>query len=137
MLPAPTGPAGVSTSRDVGPATPSPRFSRVALVGAFWLAFAAVLLPIWFLRPPHPIPVGEVHQQTTPLILREALGFLLLALGFSIPLVTTICGAVAVSQIRHSAGRLCGLGLAVFDLLLFPLLVLDAALIAGTFALLS
>jgi len=40
----------------------------------------------------------------------------------------TILGWIAMSQIRHSAGRLYGLGLAVFDGLLFPLLVLDAVI---------
>lgn len=39
---------------------------------------------------------------------------------------TTILGWVAVAQIRRSAGRLYGLGLALFDGLLFPLLALDA-----------
>jgi hypothetical protein len=35
---------------------------------------------------------------------------------------------MAVSQIRRSSGQLRGLGLAVFDGLLFPLLVLDVAI---------
>jgi hypothetical protein len=38
---------------------------------------------------------------------------------------TTILGWVAVGQIRRSKGRLCGLGLALADGLLFPLLALD------------
>jgi tetratricopeptide (TPR) repeat protein len=38
---------------------------------------------------------------------------------------TTILGWIAVSQIRHSAGKLCGMWLAVFDGLSFPLLALD------------
>src|SRR5512135_637231 len=42
------------------------------------------------------------------------------------PIGTTILGWVAVAQIRRSSGRLCGLGLAIFDGLLFPLLALDA-----------
>ncbi|HOF17998.1 MAG TPA: hypothetical protein PK082_03750, partial [Phycisphaerae bacterium] len=41
------------------------------------------------------------------------------------PVGTTICGVVAVSRIRRSDGRLYGLGLALADSLLFPLLVLD------------
>ncbi len=39
-----------------------------------------------------------------------------------------ILGWVAVSRIRHSSGRLCGLGLAVFDGLFIPLVVLDCLL---------
>jgi hypothetical protein len=46
-------------------------------------------------------------------------------LGATAPLGTTILGWVAARQIRHSAGKLYGMWLAVFDGLLFPLLVLD------------
>jgi len=41
---------------------------------------------------------------------------------------TTILGFVAISHIRHSAGRLYGMGLALFDTLIFSLLVLDVAI---------
>jgi hypothetical protein len=44
---------------------------------------------------------------------------------------------VSLAQIRHSGGRLYGLGLAVVDLLLYPLLALDAAVGFVTFALLQ
>jgi serine/threonine protein kinase len=118
----------------LAPATSSPRFSRVALVGAIWLTFGVVIFRmVLFSRPDRPVPGGEIHQHATPLIL-QTLGILLLVTA---PLGTTLCGAVSMSQIRHSAGRLCGLGLAVFDLLFYPLLILDAALIAGAFILLS
>ena len=53
-----------------------------------------------------------------------------LLLGFSSVFGTTILGFVAISHIRHSAGRLYGMGLALFDALLYPLLVLDAVIIA-------
>lgn len=42
------------------------------------------------------------------------------------PIGATICGAIAVSKIRHSGSRFYGLGLAMFDALVFPLLALDA-----------
>ncbi|MHC4483534.1 MAG: protein kinase domain-containing protein, partial [Planctomycetota bacterium] len=54
-----------------------------------------------------------------------------LLLGVSSVFGTTILGFVAISHIRHSAGRLYGMGLALFDALLFTLLALDAAIIAG------
>jgi len=54
----------------------------------------------------------------------------LLLLGFSSVFGTTILGFVAISHIRHSAGRLYGMGLALFDALIFTLLVLDVAIIA-------
>ena len=42
------------------------------------------------------------------------------------PIGATVCGAVAISQIRRSSGRVEGLGLALADTLLFPLLALNA-----------
>lgn len=41
----------------------------------------------------------------------------------------TILGVVAIRQIRRSAGRLYGMGLAVFDALCLPLLLLDGLVI--------
>ena len=46
------------------------------------------------------------------------------------PFGATILGFVAIGQIRRSAGKLYGLHLAVFDALLFPLLLLDGLLLA-------
>ena len=51
-----------------------------------------------------------------------------MVLGVSAPFGTTILGWIAVAQIRRGAGKLYGLGLAVFDGLLFPLLLLDAVI---------
>jgi hypothetical protein len=48
--------------------------------------------------------------------------------GFLSPFLTTILGVVAISNIRHSRGKLYGLPLAVFDALLFPLMLLDLVL---------
>jgi len=56
----------------------------------------------------------------------------LLLLGFSSVFGTTILGFVSISHIRNSAGRLYGMGLALFDALLFPLLALDVAIIVGS-----
>jgi hypothetical protein len=50
------------------------------------------------------------------------------ALGYTALFGTTILGWIAVSQIRRSMGRLQGMGLAVFDGMVFPLLVLDGIL---------
>ena len=44
--------------------------------------------------------------------------------------MATILGWVAVTRIRRSAGKLWGMGLALFDGLLFPLMVLDIALLS-------
>jgi hypothetical protein len=50
-------------------------------------------------------------------------------------LLTTALGWIAVTQIRRSAGRLYGMGLAVFDGLLFPLLALDSLIVLGVLSL--
>jgi hypothetical protein len=54
--------------------------------------------------------------------------FVFILPAFTAPFGTTILGWISVSQIRRSAGRLYGLGLAVFDGLLFPLLAVDVLL---------
>src|SRR5262249_8565528 len=57
--------------------------------------------------------------------------FVLLPMGFAAPLGTTILGWVAVWQIRRSAGKIYGLGLAGFWGLFFPLLALNALILMG------
>jgi serine/threonine protein kinase len=100
----------------------SPRFSRTAIVGACLIPFA-LLGPamIWWVRFP-------IRTE------REVFGFwlaaILLTVSIAVPFGTTILGWVAVSQIRRSAGKIYGLWLAVFDGLLFPLVALDAGILA-------
>jgi len=57
--------------------------------------------------------------------------FPLLILGVSAPFGATILGLVAINQIRRSSGRLYGMPLAIFDTLLYPLLLLDVLIVAG------
>jgi len=57
---------------------------------------------------------------------------ILLPLGLAFlaaPVGATILGIMAISHIRNSGGRIYGLGLALFDALLYPLLALDGFLI--------
>jgi serine/threonine protein kinase len=49
--------------------------------------------------------------------------------GIVAAVVATVCGWLAVHKIRKSRGKLGGLGLAAFDGLLFPLILLDALLV--------
>jgi serine/threonine protein kinase len=110
----------------IRPAEPGrARFSRTAIVGAAWLTlfFAVVPAFLW-----HEIATHEPIRLNDPIwiIVLFALGLP----GFTAPFGATILGWVAVSQIRRSAGKLYGLWLAVFDGLLFPLLALDAGLLA-------
>ncbi len=105
-----------------------PRFSRAAIAGACWAGLAAVAA-IWFgiLNGER---VGVWREMSTP----GKLGFVLTELigmaGWSATLGTTILGWIAVAQIRREAGKIYGLGLAVFDGLFFPLLVLDVLVFA-------
>ena len=98
-----------------------PRFSRTAIVGACWTGFFVALYAVvisylkYFLH--HPPTTGENFAINT--------GSFLSLLGLTAPFATTILGWIAVSQIRRSAGKICGMWLAVFDGLIFPLLALD------------
>ncbi|HXR48113.1 MAG TPA: protein kinase [Candidatus Limnocylindrales bacterium] len=90
----------------------NPRFSPTALLGAaLGIAFVLSGIPFVFKLVEGPMFPGV---------------FMILLGACSM----TLCGWVAVPQIRHSAGKLYGLGLAVFNGLLFPLLALDGGLIA-------
>ncbi|MCH7686938.1 MAG: hypothetical protein IH899_09695, partial [Planctomycetes bacterium] len=51
--------------------------------------------------------------------------------GLVISILTTFLGIVAISDIRYSEGRLTGLGLAFFDAVFFPTLILNALMIGG------
>jgi hypothetical protein len=108
------------------PATPVsiPRFSRLALVGAGWAPWlflaALVVIPVGLSRGE---PGSAPNRQGWWLV---ALIITLVPLGLTAPFGTTILGCMALSRIRRSGGRLCGLGLALFDAIFFPLLALDS-----------
>ena len=113
---------------------PVPRFSRPAIAGFVWLiaavlayrAYAAIgelrtgaevidnAAPFTKYLLSNPVPPGLV-----------VLPIGLLAIFLLAPFGVTILGWMAVTRIRRSAGKLQGLGLAVFDGLLFPLLAFD------------
>jgi predicted Ser/Thr protein kinase len=110
-------------------AEPSPLFSRTAIIGAAWAPWFFIAAVLFFTATtvdtvPGSLPPGPAWWQVL-------LGFTVLPLGLTAPFGTTILGGIAISQIRQSRGRLYGLGLAVFDVLLFPLLVLDAFMVVA------
>ena len=107
----------------------APRFSRTAVVGACWTAFVVVgLVPLFIALKPVSVSAGGASVGVSWLVL--LIGLPLALLGFTAPFVTTILGWAAVSQIHRSAGKLYGMWLAVFDGLMFPLLAVDAVLLA-------
>ena len=93
-----------------------PRFSRKAIVGmllvpAFVLSVSLTMLCI----------VGGGNRVT---VLAIFVGLP----GLIISFLTTFLGFIALSDIRHSKGRVTGLGLAVADAVVFPLLILNGAI---------
>ncbi len=133
------------------------RFSRKAIVGAFWALFFFVSFYGMFVvraverqeaTLAFPQEGGTVNQEAREVPLPPAqdpeaprwliaLSFILLALGGSGPIGTTVLGAMAVSNIRHSQGRIYGMPLALADALFFPLIVLDGLIYAFWYLLLS
>jgi serine/threonine protein kinase/Flp pilus assembly protein TadD len=104
-----------------------PKFSKTAIFGAAWAPFFFFVV---FSTMVVYIAVREPNsaRQPEPEWWQRLLAFTVLPLGILAPFGTTILGVISISQIRHSAGRLYGLGLALFDTLFFPLLTLDALL---------
>jgi predicted Ser/Thr protein kinase len=100
-----------------------PRMSRMAVIGAAWAPFALFTAIAYF--SVYTVQVRPGEEPPGPAWWQMLLAFTLLPLGLAAPFGTTILGGIAVTQIRHSAGRLYGLGLALADVLLFPLLIID------------
>ena len=103
------------------PAAPNAdaRISRAAVIGACCAPLILGLIPMLWV---HAVPAGEY---TPPPRWMTFLAILVTTISASAPFATTILGWTAVAQIRHSGGRLFGLGLALFDGLLYPILALD------------
>lgn len=113
----------------------SPRMSKMAVVGALWAPLLLLgLIPFYLffaksVAVPANVAMGPVHASMSWAgIVLAVVSIPLALLGATAPFGTTICGCVALGQIRRSAGRLYGLKLALFDALLYPLLLLDAIL---------
>ncbi|HEV7403058.1 MAG TPA: protein kinase [Chthoniobacteraceae bacterium] len=100
------------------------RFSRLAVVGACWAPLFFIFVLLYFTSYQGPPGLHHYGPTATQIFLRLTV----LPLGLLAPFGTTILGWMAVAQIRRSGGKLYGLGLGVFDGLLFPLLVLDAVI---------
>ncbi len=114
----PPPPAATSQLEDSVPG----RISTLAIIGAVWSGLFLLVVLMLFVQVP--VKVVDGHPPS-PHWLQLAARFILLPLGLGAPFGTTILGWVAVSQIRRSQGRLYGLGLAVYDGLVYPLLALN------------
>jgi len=106
---------------------PGPHFSPPAIVGAAWATLFFLVAPVFLW---HEVNTHE-FQNHGPFASRLMfVCFVFILSAVTAPFATTILGWISVTQIRRSAGKICGLGLAVFDGLLFPLLALDGLLIS-------
>lgn len=107
------------------------RFSRAAIIGACWAPLILIFIVLAALWVTPVVRVTSTEQGVSAiynslLIIIITVQFFLL--GLTAPFGTTILGFVAITHIRYSAGRLYGMGLALFDALLFPLVALDIAI---------
>ena len=116
---------------------PDARFCRFAIVGAVLAVFGLLaVLPVLFFIGLNRVWNGTA-QPTDLIYAAPPLAFTifmgaLLAVGAAAPIGTTVLGAVSISRIRHSGGRTCGLPLAAFDVLFFPLLAVFVAVVSVT-----
>jgi hypothetical protein len=94
------------------------RLSLLALVGALWGSLFFVMLAL------SSIQLTLAPDAADP-AWRGLLNFTLLPLGFTAPIATTVLGLLAIGRIQRSEGHLYGLSLALFDALLYPLMLLD------------
>lgn len=113
-----------------------PRFSRRAIVAAVCapLVFGAALPLMVAETVTTSGAVGNASPPAgVPIWIQIGAGLLTL-LGVAAPFATTILGGMAVAEIRRSNGKLYGLPLAVADVLLFPLVLLDGLILTATAA---
>jgi Flp pilus assembly protein TadD/HEAT repeat protein/predicted Ser/Thr protein kinase len=98
-----------------------PRFSRNAIVGAICLLLSAFAMPL-FVKLTRQMPGDLERLDHLWVVARWSVALVLVATPL---FLGSLLGWVAIAQIRRSEEKLCGLGLAVFDALFFPLLALD------------
>lgn len=106
-----------------------PRFSRKAIAGAVLIPFGLLFLAGMFLAT---FTVRAAPQNDAGTVDSAPSWWILLfgvVGGLLAPLLTTVLGMVSIHDIRHSNGRVTGLGLAFLDAALFPSLVADIILI--------
>lgn len=130
--PVASAPAAAAAPPPAGP--PKPKFSRTALLGLLGFlpifGFCVLAVPLLYLglHVLHVKPDGPMALKSEPTLMALCVGIIPLA-GM---LWTTICGIAAIVQIRRAAGQITGLWLAVFDAVVFPILVFVILVVALT-----
>lgn len=126
------------------PDEPPPKLNRATLLGLLWIAWfalaplVAVLLVFTVVQPAYDpardISLGLEPSLSTPAIYAYQTwwGTLILIFicipGLLAPIATTLLGWIGLNQIKASHGREMGLGLALFNKLFFPVVLLNAVL---------
>ncbi|MBL9178021.1 MAG: protein kinase [Verrucomicrobiaceae bacterium] len=108
-----------------------PRLSRMALIGAIWGLFGLIaVIPSVLLTKTVAFSQGKPSSliyEPPPLAFTIFMG-VLLCIGAGAPIGTTILGAISMSNIKKSGGKLHGLPLAFADTVFFPMLLLHGAM---------
>ena len=110
---------------------PKPKFCRTALLGLLGflpvMGFCVLSVPLAFFGSLvlHAGPRADMAGGPLPAI--SQMTWFAVCVGL-IPLAgmlwTTVCGIAAIVQIRRAAGQITGLWLAVFDAVVFPIIIL-------------
>ena len=90
----------------------------LAVLGLLWAILLPVMLGLFSVLP-------EIPRNMSIPWWRSVLQGTILPLGWDAWAATPVLGLLALDRIRTSKGRLYGLSLALFDVVLFPLLTLD------------
>ena len=112
-----TGAAASAVGSAIPQAAGAAKLSLTALIGAIWATLFPLMLGL------SSIPINVVGGQ--PPVWHTILQLIAVPLGWSAPFATTVLGLMAIGRIQKSQGRVRGLSLALFDALLFPMLLLD------------
>ena len=112
----------------------APRLSRAAIWGAVFSPLFILGVCLLVLATIPAVVIQRVDENA-PARAGVPFGFLILfglvELGCLIaPFVTTLLGVIAIGNIRGSRGKVYGMPLALFDALLYPLLLLDLIVFA-------